>query len=117
MFFNIELKKWDENYIYLYLEFCAGGDLSSFIKSRRTIPEKYVKRFVQQIGTDRNRNCMHSSILYCIKLYFLNQAYAMMHLHKIGIAHMDLKPQNILLTSANNPSLKIGGKFFVKFVA
>ncbi len=33
------------------MEFCAGGDLSQFIKSRRTIPEKYVRRFVQQIGT------------------------------------------------------------------
>lgn len=32
------------------MEYCAGGDLSAFIKSRRTIPEKYVRRFVQQIG-------------------------------------------------------------------
>lgn len=32
------------------MEYCAGGDLSTFIRSRRTIPEKYVRRFVQQIG-------------------------------------------------------------------
>jgi hypothetical protein len=28
----------------------AGGDLSNFIKSQITMSEKYVKRFVQQIG-------------------------------------------------------------------
>jgi serine/threonine protein kinase len=32
------------------MEFCSGGDLSNFIRSRRTIPEKYVRRFLQQIG-------------------------------------------------------------------
>ena len=77
------------------MEYCPGGDLSSFIKSRRTIPEKYVRRFVQQI------------------------ACAIKHLHMRGIAHMDLKPQNILLTSVNNPSLKLAGSlclfFFLTF--
>ena len=67
------------------MEYCAGGDLSNFIRSRRTIPEKYVRRFLQQIS------------------------FALKHLHSLGIAHMDLKPQNILLTSTNNPSLKLGG--------
>jgi serine/threonine-protein kinase ULK/ATG1 len=67
------------------MEYCQGGDLSNFIKSRRTIPEKYVRRFLQQI------------------------AFALKHLHSLGIAHMDLKPHNILLTSTNNPSLKLGG--------
>ncbi len=83
----VQLKdfQWDENYIYLIMEYCSGGDLSAFIRSRRTIPEKYVRRFVQQI------------------------ACALKHLHSKGIAHMDLKPQNILLTSTNNPSLKLAG--------
>ena len=77
---------WDDNYIYLIMEYCQGGDLSTFIKSRRTIPEKYVRKFIQQI------------------------ACALKHLHSKGICHMDLKPQNILLTSINNPSLKLAGK-------
>jgi serine/threonine protein kinase len=71
------------------MEYCSGGDLSTFIKSRRTIPEKYVRRFVQQI------------------------ACALKHLHMRNIAHMDLKPQNILLTSTNNPSLKLAGKLYI----
>ena len=74
------------------MEYCPGGDLSSFIKSRRTIPEKYVRRFVQQI------------------------ACALKHLHMRGIAHMDLKPQNILLTSVNNPSLKLADFGFAQYM-
>lgn len=90
----VQLKdfQWDENYIYLIMEYCPGGDLSAFIKSRRTIPEKYVRRFVQQI------------------------ACALMHLHLKGIAHMDLKPQNILLTSTNNPSLKLADFGFAQYM-
>lgn len=90
----VQLKdfQWDESYIYLIMEYCSGGDLSTFIKSRRTIPEKYVRRFVQQI------------------------ACALKHLHSKGIAHMDLKPQNILLTSTNNPSLKLADFGFAQYM-
>lgn len=37
-------------------------------------------------------------------------AKAMRYLREFNIAHMDLKPQNILLTSEYNPTLKIAGK-------
>ena len=84
--------QWDDTYIYLIMEYCPGGDLSTFIKSRRTIPERYVRRFVQQI------------------------ACALKHLHASGIAHMDLKPQNILLTSVNNPSLKLADFGFAQYM-
>ena len=92
--FIVEFKdfQWDENYINIIMEYCQGGDLSTFIKSKRTIPEKYVRRFVQQI------------------------ACALKHLHLKGIAHMDLKPQNILLTSVNNPSLKLADFGFAQFM-
>ena len=32
------------------MEYCGGGDLSAFIRSRRTLSEYLAKRFLQQIG-------------------------------------------------------------------
>lgn len=43
-------------------------------------------------------------------MYFAILAKAMRYLREFNIAHMDLKPQNILLTSEYNPTLKIAGK-------
>lgn len=43
-------------------------------------------------------------------MYFAILAQAMRYLREFNIAHMDLKPQNILLTSEYNPTLKIAGK-------
>lgn len=32
------------------MEFCAGGDLSRFIRMRRILPEKVARIFLQQLG-------------------------------------------------------------------
>ncbi|TKS69774.1 Serine/threonine-protein kinase ULK3 [Collichthys lucidus] len=47
----VQLKdfQWDAENIYLILEWCSGGDLSRFIRSRRILPERVSKRFLQQI--------------------------------------------------------------------
>lgn len=42
--------QWDSKHIYLVMEFCGGGDLSHFIRSKRALPERIVRKFLQQIG-------------------------------------------------------------------
>ncbi|KAJ4918360.1 hypothetical protein JOQ06_021613 [Pogonophryne albipinna] len=80
----VQLKdfQWDAENIYLILEWCSGGDLSCFIRSRRILPETVVRRFLQQIAC---------------ALQFLNER---------NISHLDLKPQNILLSGS---ILKLAG--------
>uniref|UniRef100_A0A8C5JYZ3 non-specific serine/threonine protein kinase n=1 Tax=Jaculus jaculus TaxID=51337 RepID=A0A8C5JYZ3_JACJA len=48
----VQLKdfQWDNDNIYLIMEFCAGGDLSRFIHTRRILPEKVARVFMQQLG-------------------------------------------------------------------
>ncbi|CAL8243289.1 unnamed protein product [Lota lota] len=74
----VQLKdfQWDSENIYLILEWCSGGDLSRFIRSRRLLPEREAQRFLQQI------------------------ACALRYLHERNISHLDLKPQNILLSGS-----------------
>ncbi|XP_072320826.1 serine/threonine-protein kinase ULK3 isoform X2 [Eucyclogobius newberryi] len=74
----VQLKdfQWDAENIYLILEWCSGGDLSRFIHSRRLLPESIARRFLQQI------------------------ACALQFLHEKNISHLDLKPQNILLSGS-----------------
>ncbi|KAL4227286.1 Serine/threonine-protein kinase ulk3 [Mactra antiquata] len=83
-------RKWDDTYIYLIMEYCSGGDLSHFIRSKRTLPEHIVRKFLRQIVS------------------------AMSFLREHKVAHMDLKPQNILCTSSTDPTLKIADFGFAK---
>jgi len=57
----------------LISEYCGNGDLSRYIKAHRVLPESVCRRFLQQL------------------------ALALQFLRSQNIAHMDLKPQNILL--------------------
>lgn len=83
---------WDENYIYLIMEYCSGGDLSSFLRSRRTLPEYIVRRFLQQLAS------------------------ALHYMRSKHVSHMDLKPSNILLSCTDNPQLKIGDFGFAHYL-
>uniref|UniRef100_A0A672Z8K4 Serine/threonine-protein kinase ULK3 n=1 Tax=Sphaeramia orbicularis TaxID=375764 RepID=A0A672Z8K4_9TELE len=88
----VQLKdfQWDAENIYLILEWCSGGDLSRFIRSRRILPERVARRFLQQIAC---------------ALQFLNER---------NISHLDLKPQNILL---NGSVLKLADFGFAQYMS
>lgn len=74
---------WDKNNIYLIMEYCGGGDLASFLKTHGSLPEDIARRFFRQL------------------------AAALQYMRALDVAHMDLKPQNILLTNKYHPFLKV----------
>lgn len=86
----VAMKKftWDAKYIYLILEYCPGGTLAEYIKTKRRLSEQMVQHFAQQ----------------------LVEGLEVLHAEKI--VHSDLKPANILLSlppvgSCRNVKLKI----------
>jgi serine/threonine-protein kinase ULK/ATG1 len=87
-----------ENYIYMMLEYCDGGDLTKYIrhypkKNRITMEEKDVKVIAKQIMN------------------------GLKYMHSLGIVHRDLKPQNILIKSeGDNKIIKIADFGFARFL-
>lgn len=76
---------WDSKNIYIILEYCDGGDLSTFIKKRTKLSEKTCRKFMQQL------------------------ALALQFLRSHNVSHLDLKPQNLLLMTLPQLTLKVGG--------
>ncbi|KAG8228580.1 hypothetical protein J437_LFUL009285 [Ladona fulva] len=91
----VEMKdfSWDTRNIYIMMEYCGGGDLSSFIQKRHKLPEATCKRFLQQLAS------------------------ALKYLRSNDVCHMDLKPQNLLLTSKTNPKLKLADFGFAQLMS
>lgn len=71
----------DDEYYYLIMDYCAGGDLFEYISNSARVKEVQAATVFQQII---------SAIQYC---------------HSQGVAHRDLKPQNILITVF--PNIKV----------
>ncbi|CAN8011128.1 unnamed protein product [Ixodes pacificus] len=78
--------QWNQHFIYLIMEYCSGGDLHRYIRANKRLRESIVRKFLQQL------------------------AKALQVLQEHNIAHMDLKPQNILLSSVRTPLLKLAGQ-------
>jgi serine/threonine protein kinase len=72
-------------YIYIVLEYCSGGDLFQYLDRREF-----------KISEDRARNIAHQI------------AAGLYYMHSYGIAHRDLKLENILMANDSDESeLKI----------
>ena len=65
----------NENYIYIIMEYCSGGDLLSYFEYHEyELPETKVCEIIHKLSM------------------------AIYYLHSYGIIHRDLKPENILMT-------------------
>ncbi|XP_038123321.1 serine/threonine-protein kinase PLK4 isoform X1 [Cyprinodon tularosa] len=72
----------DSNYVYLVLEMCHNGEMSSYLKEKK-----------RHFSEDEARHFMHQIVK------------GMLYLHTHGILHRDLTLSNLLLTS--NMNIKI----------
>ncbi|KAI9484757.1 kinase-like domain-containing protein [Zychaea mexicana] len=104
----IECQKTD-THIYLVMEYCSMGDLSQYIKQKRT--SKSARR---SSGGLSERLARH----------FLKQlADALQFLRSRNLVHRDIKPQNLLLIPGNEedpdsnmPLLKVADFGFARFL-
>ena len=71
----------NENYIYIIMEYCSGGDLLSYFEHYNyELPETKVCEIIHKL------------------------LMAIYYLHSYGIVHRDLKPENILMTDLTKSS-------------
>ena len=79
--------------VYIVLEYCAGGDLSQFIRRHGRMDEAHARRFMLQL------------------------ARGLKAMRKAQLIHRDLKPQNLLLSSDDmKAELKIADFGFARYI-
>lgn len=69
--------------IYIVMELCNAGNLSTYIKKHKTLPENTCKYFMRQLAS------------------------ALKYMRSNNVSHFDLKPQNLLLTKSPTLTLKV----------
>lgn len=77
------LKKWHFRYVFVSFYRLRGGELFDFISEKERLSEEEASDFIQQI------------------------LLGLKHMHSKNIAHLDLKPENIMLKSENSHLLKL----------
>ena len=96
-FFDVDhIRDPYEDITYIVMEYCAGGDLSDYIKKKKELDERFHQREIVKI-------------LYCIAEGFLT-------LRTKRLVHRDIKPANLFLTkeSLTWSDIKIGDFTFAK---
>ncbi|XP_019559803.2 serine/threonine-protein kinase ULK3 [Aedes albopictus] len=75
----VEMKDflYDEKCIYIVMEYCNGGSLSTYIRQRQKLGEVTCKVFLRQLAS------------------------ALKYMRENEVSHFDLKPQNLLLMKSN----------------
>eukprot|EP00727_Mastigamoeba_balamuthi_P007102 m51a1_g3011 putative autophagy protein 1 (564) ;mRNA; r:850489-852646 len=69
-----EIHEKTRNILYVFLEYCSGGDFAAYIKSAKRLSERQAHLFMRQL------------------------AEGLRYLHQQGVVHRDLKPHNLLLS-------------------
>ena len=72
-----------ERWIYIIMEYVAGGELSAYLASNGKIAEDMVKSIARQL------------------------LHALQYLHKRKITHRDIKPDNILIADLDPFTVKL----------
>ena len=88
----------DANYVYIIMEFCAGGDFAKFL-SRSDISGEFPVSNSDRVA---NPKIKETKVRYYIHQLMMGLHY----LYEKNILHRDLKPANLLLTD-DNKTLKI----------
>ena len=79
----------DNQYLYLIMDYCPGGDLMSYLINRDTLEEKEARFYLAEI-------------ILCVD-----------SLHKMNCIHRDLKPDNILIGRDGHLKLSDFGLSFI----
>ncbi|XP_073242876.1 serine/threonine-protein kinase ULK3-like isoform X2 [Porites lutea] len=86
--------EWNDEYIFLIMEYCSGGDLSRFIHSRRGLPEAIARRFLRQLDfgfakylhSEEETHTMRGSPLYMAPEMICSMKYdASVDLWSVGV--------------------------------
>ena len=82
-----------EDWIYIIMEYVPHGELSQELRDRGSLPEPQVQQIVRQI------------------------LHALHYLHRRGVTHRDIKPDNILIASRDPFTVKLSDFGLSKSVA